>query len=292
VQTRVAAWLTASNDRDYRRIMFESAGRHLMAPRVLMVVPTLGKRLEHLELCLESISSQDVLGVDLVLVAPESAEVDTLARTHGGRIVPDPRRGISAALNAGFQAAMPGTAYVAWLGDDDLLRPGSLAATTAALDSRPDASMVYGWCDYIDEDGVVFFSNRAGRLAARILRFAPNLVPQPGTLMRLSDVMAVGGVDENLNLSMDLDLFLRLRRRGRFIALPQTLASFRWHPDSATVLAERASAEESDRVRMRYMPKPLARGYLVARWPGRWALQLVKIRVRGRSSRAAAPLVE
>jgi GT2 family glycosyltransferase len=261
------------------------------APRVLMIVPTLGQRQQHLEPCLASISTQDVTGVDLVLVAPESAEIDVMARKHGGRVVPDPGRGISAALNTGFEAAVPGTAYVAWLGDDDLLRPGSLAATTAALDSHPEASMVYGWCDYIDEDGLVFFSNRAGRLAARILRFAPNLVPQPGSLMRLSDVMAVGGVDEDLNLSMDLDLFLRLQRRGRFIALPRTLASFRWHPDSATVLAETASAEESDRVRMRYMPKPLARGYLVARWPGRWALQLVKIRVRARTSRAAS-LVE
>ena len=37
----------------------------------------------------------------------------------------------------------------------------------------------------------------AGPLAGRILRFAPNLVPQPGSLMRLSMVRAVGYLDVN-----------------------------------------------------------------------------------------------
>jgi hypothetical protein len=221
-----------------------------------------------------------------VVVAPESAEVPGLAPKYGGRVVPDPRRGLSAALNAGFEAAEPGTAYVGWLGDDDLLTPGSLDATTTALDGDPGASMVYGWCDYIDEHGTVIFSNRAGRVAGMVLRFAPNLVPQPGCLMRLADVQQVGGVDERYQLSMDLDLFLRLRGRGRLISLNRTLACFRWHSDSATVLAEAASAEEADRVRMRHMPTPLARGYLVARWPGRWALQLVKVYVRAKARRA------
>jgi GT2 family glycosyltransferase len=195
---------------------------------------------------------------------------------------------MSGALNAGFEAARTGTAYVGWLGDDDLLSPGSLIATTTALDADPGASMVYGWCDYIDEAGAVVFSSRAGRLAGKILWFAPNLVPQPGSLMRLSDVQAVGGVDETLTLSMDLDLFLRLRRRGTLIALNQTLASFRWHADSTTVLAEQASADEADRVRMRYMSTPVSRAYAVARWPGRWALRLVKVRVRARARRASA----
>jgi GT2 family glycosyltransferase len=251
-----------------------------------MVVPTLGRRMPHLRLCLESISAQEGPAVELVLVCPPSPAVDELAERHGARVVPDPGRGMSAALNAGFEAATDGTGYVAWLGDDDLLRPGSLAATTAALDARPDASMAYGWCDYVDDEGRVIFSSRAGRWAARSIGFGPNLVPQPGSLMRLSDVRAVGGVDERLTLSMDLDLFLRLRRRGRMVAVPQTLASFRWHPDSVTVQSEEASAEEADQVRMRYLAQPLARTYRVARWPGRWALRLVKWRVRRRARSA------
>jgi hypothetical protein len=88
---------------------------------------------------------------------------------------------------------------------------------------------------------------------------------------------------------MDLDLFLRLRRRGRLIAVPQTLASFRWHADSATVRSQSDSAEEADQVRMRYLPTPVVPVYRVARWPGRLALRLIRGRVHDRARRAEAP---
>ena len=44
-----------------------------MRPTVLMVVPTLGERLELLAKCLDSITSQGVAGLDLVVVAPHSS---------------------------------------------------------------------------------------------------------------------------------------------------------------------------------------------------------------------------
>lgn len=258
-----------------------------MTPRVLMVVPTLGRREPLLRLCLDSIASQGV-PVDLVVVAPETYALTALVASHGGRLVPDPRDGISGALNAGFAAGLPGTDYVAWLGDDDLLTPGSLRATVAALDTARHATMAYGWCDYVDENGARVFASHAGRLADRILRFGPNLVPQPGSLMRFADVRAVGGVDPTLGFSMDLDLFLRLRQRGPLVAVPQVVAAFRWHADSTTVGDEQASAEEADRVRMRYMSPAGARAYEVLRWPGRFALRLAKRRVRHNVRRQAA----
>ncbi|MBO9520722.1 MAG: glycosyltransferase [Nocardioidaceae bacterium] len=255
---------------------------------ILMIVPTLGRRPDLLRLCLDSIASQQVGDIDIVLVAPPGTGVEAVAEQYEARFVADPGRGgLSGALNAGLAAARPGTTYAAWLGDDDLLSLGSLQRTTSLLDQRPDAVMAFGWCDYIDERGEVVFRSRAGRLAAWILGWGPNLVPQPGSLMRYDAVMAVGALDESVRLAMDLDLFLRLRRRGRLVAIPATLASFRWHADSATVQGESVSMEESDRLRMRYMHPLAARAYLVLRWPGRLALWLAKRRV-DRNSAAVA----
>jgi len=246
---------------------------------VLFVVPTLGERPALLEQCLRSITDQDV-AVDLVLVAPPGRGVEETAARFGARFAADPRRGgLSGALNAGLATAARGTRYFAWLGDDDVLAPGSLASTTAALDRNPGAVMAYGWCDYIDDADEIVFRSRAGRLARLILRFGPNLVPQPGSLMRYDAVRDVGGLDESVRFAMDLDLFLRLRTHGRFVSVPRTLACFRWHADSATVSNGQGSMEESDRIRMRYMPAPLARAYEYLRWPGRWALALAKGRV-------------
>lgn len=246
----------------------------------LIVVPTLGLRPDLLHDCLESIRAQGTPGLDVVAVAPPDLGVEEAVGAVGGRFVTDPGRGgLSAALNAGLAASRPDTRYFSWLGDDDLLAPGSLQTTTRVLDEHSDAVLVYGWCDYIDEDGTVVFRSRAGSLAARILAWGPNLIPQPGCLMRLDAVTAVGGLDESVRLAMDLDLFLRLRDRGRFLAVPQTLASFRWHPESATVQQERDSMEESDRLRMKHMRPAASRAYRVLRWPGRGALWLAKRRV-------------
>lgn len=255
----------------------------------LFVIPTLGERPDLLTRSLASIRDQAAAGLDLVVVAPRGRGVEELIASTGARFVEDPHRGgLSGALNAGLAAAAPGTRFFAWLGDDDLLVPGSLAATTEALEDDPGASMAFGWCDYIDEHDQVVFRSRAGKVAAATLAFGPNLVPQPGSLMRYDDVVAVGGLDESVRLAMDLDLFLRLRRRGRLLALPQTVACFRWHADSATVRGETESMEESDQLRMKYMPRPAASAYRVLRWPGRWALLAAKRRVSHNTRKVAA----
>lgn len=254
----------------------------------LFVIPTLGDRPALLQRSLASILAQDLPDLDLVVVAPADRGVQALIAGTGARFIEDPRRGgLSGALNAGLAAGRSDTEYFGWLGDDDLLSPGSLAATTSVLEREPDAVLVFGWCDYIDAEDQVVFRSRAGRLAAATVTFGPNLIPQPGSLMRYDTVLAVGGLDESVRLAMDLDLFLKLRRRGRLVALPQTLASFRWHPDSATVRAETESMEESDQLRMKYMPRPCAAAYRVLRWPGRWALTAAKRRVDHNTRRAA-----
>ncbi len=251
-----------------------------MNTSILMVVPTLGRRPEYLAQSLTSIGTQGV-DTDIVVVSPDIAETRAIIDDHGARWVRDPARGgQSGALNEGLRSARPDAKYFAWLCDDDILTPGSLAAASSVLEGHPEASMVYGWCDYINERGEVVFSSRAGRWAAATLRWGPNLIPQPGSLMRLSDVVRAGGIDESCRLTMDLDLFLRLRKRGKLLFLEQTLAQFRWHSDSLTVSQQKASMDEADMVRQRYMAPWTARLYRVLRWPGRWALLAAKRRVQ------------
>ena len=257
------------------------AGPDVVSPGgTLIAVPTLGRRPELLRRCLESIRAQARPEVDLVVVAPSCPTTAAIAAAAGARLVPDPRRGgISGALNAALATAAPDARYFTWLGDDDLLAPGSLETTTAALENHPAATLAYGWCDYVDEHDRVVFRSRAGQWAARIIAFGPNLVPQPGSLMRLDAVRQVGGLDESVRLAMDLDLFLRLRRQGRFVCVPRTVASFRWHADSLTVSQGRASMQESELVRRRHLTPAYRAAYHCTRLPGRWALSLAKQRV-------------
>jgi glycosyltransferase involved in cell wall biosynthesis len=224
------------------------------ASECVIVVPTLGNRLGYLEEALRSIRDQDA-PVDVVMVTPESADgARQLAERFEALVVNDPG-GLSAAVNAGLAKAGPAPRYGNWLGDDDLLVPGSISAGVACLSRSPDNAVAYGHCSYIDGRGHELWISRAGRWAPRVLGWGPNLIPQPGMLFRLDDFWAVGGLDESLKYSMDLDLLLRLKSRGRLVDLGRPVSSFRWHADSLTVSDRHASLAESEAVKRRYLSR-------------------------------------
>jgi GT2 family glycosyltransferase len=218
----------------------------------LLVVPTLGQRPDFLAETLASITEQSI-PPDIVVVTPTGAtDARRLAADAGARVLDDPG-GLSAAVNLGLSRARAHHRYANWIGDDDLLAPGSIEKASRILDSAPDVAVVYGHCTYIDGDGRPLWVSRAGRLAPRLLAFGPNLIPQPGLLFRVADFHAVGGLDESLRYTMDLDLLLRLTQRGRFVDLGVPVSAFRWHADSLTVGDRTASLDEAQAVKRRYL---------------------------------------
>lgn len=225
---------------------------------ILVVLPTLGERLATLEETLVSVREQqaDVM-LRLVVVLPaEATDARALAEAFGATLVDDPRRGISHAINLGVASARS-ERYYAWIGDDDLFRPGALRLLQEMIESAPGAVLAYGACEYVDIHGRLLFTNRAGRLARWLLPWGPDLIPHPGSLLRIDAMQRVGLFDEDLKYAMDLDLFLKLRREGRFVATRTPVSAFRWHADSLTVAGRRASGAEADRVKKRHLPAAL-----------------------------------
>lgn len=256
-------------------------------PRILIVIPTLGRRVEYLRQTLASIRGQSV-AAQVVTVMPKAAvEARRAVREFGAEVIDDPGS-MSGAINLGMEMAGPGVDYVNWLGDDDLLAPGSLGATVECLDIRQDAVVAYGQCQYVDPEGRHLWVSKAGRIAPWLMTWGPDLVPQPGMLIRREAWQEVGGLDPALQYAMDLDLLLKLRRLGPFIGIPQVLASFRWHPDSLTVANRTASLDESERVKLGHVTG--VRSWLVASLdPGvRAATRLAANRVNRRAARISA----
>lgn len=219
-----------------------------MQSRVLLVVPTLGQRPEFLTETLQSIVNQSV-PADIIVVTPEP-KVAQLAAQFGAHMADDPG-GLAAAINLGISLAEPHHHYVNWIGDDDLLEPHSLERTVSALDAEPRAVVAYGSCRYIDASGRQIWLSSAGRWAPWILSWGPDLIPQPGMLVRRTAWEIVGGLDTSFDFAFDLDLLLKLRRVGRFVDVRATVSSFRWHGDSLTVNDRQTSLTESERARRR-----------------------------------------
>lgn len=259
-----------------------------VTPRVLLVVATLGRRREYLRQTLQSIRDQDVLS-DIVIVAPLNAEGITQdSEMFQAKLVADPGS-LTAAINLGVTAGLAGHDFVNWLNDDDYLEPGSLAATVSALDNDSRAVVAFGSCRYVDAIGNELWVSRAGAWAPRILSWGPDLIPQPGMLMRAETWRELKGLDTSYTMAFDLDLLLRARKVGALVNVGQIVSNFRWHADSLTVDDRSLNIAESERAK-RDALSPSARK-IAWMWeaPVRIATRVAVETVNRRAQKSAAP---
>lgn len=239
---------------------------------VLVVLPTLGDRLDTLERALASAQSpvQDVTTRILVVVPKTKRKARALAKRYGAEIVDDPGRGMSAAINAGLERRAREPHYI-WLGDDDYYQPGGLSKLNRLLLSHSEAVVAYGACDYVDDSGTLLWTSRASFIARWLIGFGPNLIPHPAAMIRLDELDSVGGYDEELSLVMDLDVFLKLKRVGRFIHTTEVVSAFGWHSESLTVQDRAKSGREARMVKRRHLPRLLRPIEPLWEYPVSWA---------------------
>lgn len=220
-----------------------------------IVVPTLGTRPEYLAASINSVRMNG--DVHVCLVGPEAVKLSAL-RAQCDSFVLDTGKGLAAAINAGIASLPESVRFVNWLGDDDVLTPGGITTLATAVSMQRDAVLAYGHCRYIDASGTTLFTVRPSRWAESLLRFGPQLISQPAMLFRRNIFQQIGGLDEQLGWAFDLDLLIKLRQQGRFVAVRQVVASYRWHESALTVGSRKDSVREASVVRKRHLP-PIAR---------------------------------
>ena len=222
-----------------------------------LVIPTMGTRPEFLKQSLASIRSAGKATVHIV--APGSAMLESVLDPNSyDALIVDPGTGLSAAIDAGLRSFPSNVEYINWLGDDDLLTEGSLDHALSVLSGNPGIALVYGGCEYINGEGKSLWLNKSGSYAKYLMRCGPQLIPQPGSLMRRNAFEKIGGLDHQYKWAFDLDLFIRLSRVGKLQFTPRTLAKFRWHEGSLSVGGRNGSVIEASKIRINSLP-PAAR---------------------------------
>ena len=218
-----------------------------------IVVPTLGSRSEYLNEALMSIRNSGECYI--VIVAPIQACVDKIIdRRFFDEIVEDPMQGLVEAINTGVRALPKQIEYFNWLGDDDTLAPNSLLMSSSPLENDPEIVCVFGMCQYVNKDGQLIYKNKSGRFAVPLLKFGPQLIPQPGALFRRTSFKKVGGLDPTYQCAFDLDLLLKLKKIGKIHYTPYQLSTFRWHSDSLSVKSRSVSVREAREIRKKNLP--------------------------------------
>ncbi len=206
-------------------------------PLVSVAIPTRGRA----AWCEEAVrSALDQTGVNVeVVVALDGEDPETRGRIEAlgdarVRVVVQAAAGRSAARNLAWTSARG--ARVAFLDDDDLLVPGSLAARMAALDAHPGAVLCHGRATAMDAAGR---RHREPSLVARadVGRAYDALIVQskgrsllPSTvLVERAAVERAGGFPDDMPTGEDWLLFLRLSALGPFVSIDVPVVDYRKH---------------------------------------------------------------
>jgi GT2 family glycosyltransferase len=91
---------------------------------------------------------------------------------------------------------------------------------------------------------------RSGSWAVPLLRFGPQLIPQPSAVFRRDAFERIGGLSDKFQFAFDFDLFLKLTKLGRAVFVDQILSSHRWHATSLTFSRRWDSVKEASAVRV------------------------------------------
>ena len=212
------------------------------------IVPTLGSRSEYLLKCLESIASA---GCGNIYVVGPQAKLQKIPKLASLQInfIQDSGEGLTEAINQGVFSLPSDIKYFGWLGDDDLLAQNSILNSLKIFESVENTVATYGSCRYISPDGSEIFLNKSGRWASKYMKFLPNLIPQPGSLIRRSTFELIGGLKPTYPLSFDFEMFFNLKRFGKLVFINEVQSSFRWHPGSLSVDQRKLAVKQTSQIR-------------------------------------------
>ena len=203
-------------------------------PSVSIIIRTEGQRGDAFRQALGTAVSQTWRPLDVVVVEDGG---DRLAATVAGfprphdvprHHLPMPKRGRSAAGNAGMKAANGDLAC--FLDDDDWLEPHHAACLAEAHRLASDAVATYSLANEIAVD------RRQRPVRRRVVGRIPlprerlwlgNVLPIQAVLFRRDSFDRAGGLDEGLEALEDWDLWLRLSALGRFVGVDAVTSSFR-----------------------------------------------------------------
>ena len=223
-------------------------GNSAVVPPLTVALPTCnGAR--HLAEALRGVLIQEGVTFDL-LVSDDRSDDETLAvvrREAGDRArveVNSERLGLAGNWNR--CVALSRTPFVAVFHQDDVMRPGHLAAHLAGFQSGERIGLVAGAADVIDAmgrpvpDSVV---DRGGLgLADRVfppgealpLLAVANPLRCSAVTLRAEALADVGGFDPSYRYVVDWDAWLRLTRRWGLAWLARPKVAVRWHAASET----------------------------------------------------------
>ncbi len=228
----------------------------LLNPKVTIVTPSFNQG-NFIEETILSVLNQDYPNIEYIVIDGASADntLDILKK-YDKKIIwkSEPDNGQTQAINKGFKMATG--EILAWQNSDDTYLLETVSIIADFFLKNPDVGMVYGYFNYIDENGNFLFTKEIIDFNYRQFacgRFTP---PQPTVFFRKSVLEEVGYLNEDLDYSMDTEFYCRIGKKFKIALIPKILGNFRIYPQSKS--GQKASIrrwrKELLRIRRIYAP--------------------------------------
>ena len=221
-------------------------------PRVSIVTPSFNQA-RYLEATMQSVLLQDYPRIEYIIVDggsnDGSIEIIKKYESKLASWVSERDKGQTDAINKGFEHATGD--ILAWINSDDTYEPGVVSEAVKFLHENPAVGMVYGDCNFINEDGHVIGKFGSAQTNYRLLRQGYVHIPQQTMFFRADLWKQVGPLDPSFYFAMDYDLWTRIAARAEIKYVPQTWANFRLHTSGKTIAADDRCWPEMIRVHYR-----------------------------------------
>jgi glycosyltransferase involved in cell wall biosynthesis len=218
-------------------------------PLVTVITPSYN-RASYLDETIRSVLGQDYPRIEYIVLDDGSTDnTREVLEKYTGRIVWEthPNMGETRTVNKGFGMAHGDIVVV--VNSDDPLLPGAVSAAVAFMQSHPDILVAYPDWNYIGPNSEVTGHVTVPEHDYLWMLRHHHCSVGPGAFIRRKALDLAGPRDPEFRYVGDFEFWLRVGLHGEFARIPHTLATFRIHPDSATV-SRRGTAMADEHIRL------------------------------------------
>lgn len=184
---------------------------------------------------IRSVNEQNYPDIEHIIIDGGSTDgtIEILKKYDYLTWVSEPDKGQSDALNKGLKMAKGD--IIGMLNSDDLYKPGVIPLVVKEFQNDPDLDLIYGDCDYIDENDKVLFTYKAPEFNfKKLITCGYNYIPPMSTFFRKRVLDIIGLVDPALEYAMDHDFFIRAGLKCNIKKVDSALGRFRMYEASKT----------------------------------------------------------
>jgi glycosyltransferase involved in cell wall biosynthesis len=215
---------------------------------------------------IESVLSQNIPDLQyLVIDGGSSDETISLLNEYSAdlQFVSERDEGTADAVNKGLTLSKK--EIIGWLNSDDIYYPNALNRVWELFEGYPDAEVVYGRANHIDEHGCVIDEYQTSEWSLEAL-VNHCIISQPAAFFRRSVIEKYGPLAEAYKYCVDYEFWMRLARRGaQFRYVPEYFAATRLHEQAKTVASRLQCHQDINDIMVEHL------GHVPGRWIANYA---------------------